>query len=614
MKHRVTRDYPRWGEYVAYLYARFGSELFDDPMGDFKDLRVELSEEYVVSYFVRGLKAEIGLPIKMLAPRTLAKAISLSKIQEQTLIVQKQVFMATSIPSYSTKNTPKFPCVNSQFPKYTASMPSKFSQPSSRPPNVLTTSIKPTYRNTKKLTPAEMEERRSKGLCYNCNEKYRFGHVCKNMRQFFSMEVEEEIEEVELEDEVMLDSPELITMIGQGLETNVEGSILPHVSVHAMNGLHDFRTMRVIVSVKGKDVRVLIDIGSTHNFLDLNTGNKLGCVLTTIDVSVADGKKKNEIEKIVNEMLVFGVIRHSTSHYSSPIVMVKKKDESWRLCVDYRELNNCTVKDKFPIPVIKELLDELHGAKYFSKLDLSWDDHLLHLEKAFKVRGVLDWPLPTTIKGRRGFLGLTGYYRRFIKGYGIIERPLNDLLKKENFQWNPAATAAFEDLKLAITSAPILALSDFSKEFTMETDVSGRGIGAVLAQDNRPIAFLARDYQTRTRHYLSIKGSSYKKGKENIVADALSRKEEYIQLYSISGVNSDLLDTVKAIWRQEPALKHLIQSIQDMHVNKPYYKFQNGILSRKNKLMVGVNSIIRAQLISFYHDCPMGGHSALQPP
>jgi len=83
-------------------------------------------------------------------------------------------------------------------------------------------------------------------------------------------------------------------MIDQDLETNIEGAILPHVSVHAMNGSHDFKTMRVTVSVKGKAVHVLIDTGSTHNFLDLNTSKKLGCVMTTISpfaVSVADGKK-----------------------------------------------------------------------------------------------------------------------------------------------------------------------------------------------------------------------------------------------------------------------------------------------------------------------------------
>jgi hypothetical protein len=114
-----------------------------------------------------------------------------------------------------------------------------------------------------------------------------------------------------------------------------------------------------------------------------------------------------------------------------------------------------------------------------------------------KIEAMQDWLHPKTLKSLHGFLGLTGYYHKFVKNYGKIATPLTALLKKNSFTWTTAIAQAFQTLKMAMCTTPVLALLDFTKTFVLECDASGKGIGAVLMQEGRPLAFTSKQLSER---------------------------------------------------------------------------------------------------------------------
>jgi hypothetical protein len=141
-----------------------------------------------------------------------------------------------------------------------------------------------------------------------------------------------------------------------------------------------------------------------------------------------------------------------------------------------------------------------------------------------KIQAVKDWPTPKNIKQLRGFLGLSGYYRKFIRNYGAISKPLTTLLcNNVPFVWSSIVNAAFCALKQALIEAPVLALPDFSKAFAIDIDASDAGIGAVLMQQHHPVAYLSKSLGPKAQAM-----STYEKECMAIIM-AVDRWKSYLQ-------------------------------------------------------------------------------------
>ncbi|KAF8400118.1 hypothetical protein HHK36_013414 [Tetracentron sinense] len=278
-----------------------------------------------------------------------------------------------------------------------------------------------------------------------------------------------------------------------------------------------------------------------------------------------------------------------------------------------------------------------------------------------KVQAMVSWPTPTNLRALRGFLGLTGYYRKFVAGYAQIALPLTEQLKKDKFGWNSEAETSFEELKRTMTSVPVLAMPDFTQPFIIETDASGFGLGVVLSQGQQPVAFfsqtlgpqahlksiyekelmaivfavmkwrpylLGRRFIVRTDQQSlkflleqQIVGAEYQKwitklmgydfdiqyrsGASNRVADALSRMPDQAECSTLAIPQWQHWDSLRVELAEDEFLKklrHDITSGTQPHVG---FTVEQGVLYYKDHLVLPRSSKLVSTLIGEFHTSPI---------
>jgi hypothetical protein len=282
-----------------------------------------------------------------------------------------------------------------------------------------------------------------------------------------------------------------------------------------------------------------------------------------------------------------------------------------------------------------------------------------------KIKEVVEWATPISLKKLRGFLGLTGYYRRFIPRYAIICQPLYAALKKNVFTWGPEQQAAFDKLKMVMSQPPLLALPDFTLPFTLETDACATGLGAVLMQQSRPLAYFSKCLGPTTsaksvyekeamailealkkwRHYflgnqLIIKTDQsslkylasqrllegiqhklmlkllefdfqiqYKKGSENTAVDALSRKYQLDSCQATSLIVPTWTTEISQSYVGDDHCTKLLQDLANDPTSHAHFTNQSGILRYRGRLYIGTGQDLKSKVFDTFHSSVFGGHS-----
>ena len=421
-----------------------------------------------------------------------------------------------------------------------------------------------------------------------------------------------------------------------------------------------------------------------------------------------------ELQRQVEDLLRRGLIRESQSPCAVPALLAPKKDGTWRLCVDCRAINRITVRYRFPIPRIDDLLDQLAGALFFSKLDLrngyhqvriregdewktafktgeglyewlvmpfglsnapstfmrlmnevlrpfackfvvvyfddiliyshSIEEHQCHLqmvcaklqqERLFanlakcsflssavtflgfiitpagiavdpaKTSAIQAWPTPQSLFDARSFHGLAQFYQRFIRNFSAIAAPLTDLFRRDQFAWNPSADRAFQQLKLALSTAPVLRLPNFLKLFDVATDAYGVGIGAVLSQDTHPVSYFSEKLNEAKVRYSNYDRELY------VVVQAVRYWRHYL-LHKEFTLYSDhdalrFLHSQRKLNARHARWTEILQEYTFSLRHKPGRdnKVADALSRRQHNLQISQAAITGFdRLPLLYHDCP----------
>ena len=231
------------------------------------------------------------------------------------------------------------------------------------------------------------------------------------------------------------------------------------------------------------------------------------------------------------------------------------------------------------------------------------------------------WPTPTNTTSLRGFLGLIEYYWNFIQNYGNIVAPLTKPLKKDGFKWSKEAEEAFQQLKQAMVQAPVLALLDFSKLFFVEADASGNGLGVVLMQEGRPIAFYSKAFLNeqrittvdQQRWIVKLMGFDYeieyRPGCDNKAADAFSRLHG--ELATVSCPQHNCLKEIHKEARSHSDLVAIREAIVRGDAAAERFKEREGMLWYQGRLVIPASFQYKLHIIREFHDTPIGGHSGV---